>query len=210
MASYRHLARIAVMQTLFSYEFREGSVEPDLKSNCQEFADKLTDLSFAESLLDGVIEKRTEIRKIITKEAPEWPVEKIAPVDRVILEMGIYEIVYRDDIPDVVAINEAIEVAKVFGDINSGKFINGVLSTVMNKNNRTEPKKVGKKAAQKVVTKKKAVSKKSNTKASAKKTTAKKAAKKPTAKKATPKKTTAKKPPVKKKAGAKKSTKKSK
>jgi N utilization substance protein B len=133
MASYRHLARIAVLQTLFGYEFRNGKVTPDLESNCQEFSDKLTDLTFAKQLLNGTLEKMSEIRTIISKEAPEWPIERIAPIDRVILEMGAYEILFSKDVPPVVAINEAIEIAKVFGDLNSGKFINGVLSTIMNK-----------------------------------------------------------------------------
>ena len=138
MASYRHLARIAVIQTLFGYEFRNGKVAPDLESNCQEFADKLKDLTFAQDLLKGILDKLTEIRAIISKEAPEWPIERIAPIDRVVLEMGAYEILYSTDVPPVVAINEAIEIAKVFGDLNSGKFINGVLSTIMNKYKSTE------------------------------------------------------------------------
>lgn len=133
MASYRHLARIAVIQTLFAYEFREGKIEPDLESNCREFSDKLTDFSFAQELLDGILKHQEEIRKMITKEAPEWPFERIALADRVILEMGIFEIMFSKDVPPVVAINEAIEISKVFGDVNSSKFINGVLSTIMNK-----------------------------------------------------------------------------
>lgn len=133
MASYRHLARIAVMQTLFAYQFRDGKIAPDLESNCREFSDKLTDLTFARELLQGILDKQTEIREIIAVEAPEWPFERIAPIDRVILQMGIYEILYSKDVPPVVAINEAIEIVKVFGDLNSGKFINGVLSTVMSK-----------------------------------------------------------------------------
>ncbi len=133
MASYRHLARIAVMQTLFSYEFRNQQVPPDLKSNTAEFGDKLTDISFAQSLLDGIIKHQKQIQKIITEEAPEWPYDRIALIDRVILQMGTYEIMFSDDVPPVVAINEAIEIVKVFGDLNSGKFINGVLSTIMNK-----------------------------------------------------------------------------
>ncbi|MGL5831183.1 MAG: transcription antitermination factor NusB [Candidatus Altimarinota bacterium] len=133
MASYRHLGRIAVMQTLFAYEFRQGKIEPDLESNCREFGDKLKDTSFAEELLAGVIAKREEILKMISTEAPEWPIDRIAPVDRVVLEIGVYELLYSKDVPAVVAINEAIEVAKVFGDLNSGKFINGVLSSIMEK-----------------------------------------------------------------------------
>lgn len=133
MASYRHLARIAVMQTLFGYEFRDHKLKPDLKSNTDEFGDKLKDITFAQELLDGVIEHQEEIKEIITKEAPEWPFDRIALMDRVILQMGTYEILFSKDVPPVVAINEAIEIAKVFGDLNSGKFINGVLSSIMNK-----------------------------------------------------------------------------
>jgi transcription antitermination protein NusB len=154
MASYRHLARIAVMQTLFSYQFRHEKLPPDLESNCREFADKLTDLTFAKSLLNGVIEHQEEIRGLITKEAPEWPFERIALIDRVIISMGAYEILYSKDVPPVVAINEAIEISKVFGDINSSKFVNGVLSTIMNKykpegNNRPASDKTKPKAAKK-------------------------------------------------------------
>ena len=133
MASYRHLARIAVMQTIFSYEFRDGKIEPDLKSNTEAYSDKLKDISFAEDLLQGILEKRDEIKKIIADNAPDWPFERIAPVDRAILEIGVYEVMFSNDVPPVVAINEAIEIAKVFGDLNSSKFINGVLSSVLNK-----------------------------------------------------------------------------
>lgn len=136
MASYRHLARIAVMQTLFSYQFRNQKVAPDLESNTKEFGDKLKDTTFAQELLDGVLAHQQEIEKIITTEAPEWPFDRIAMVDRVILEIGTYEIMFSKDVPPVVAINEAIEISKVFGDLNSSKFINGVLSTIMNKYNK--------------------------------------------------------------------------
>ncbi|MBD3270028.1 transcription antitermination factor NusB [Candidatus Peregrinibacteria bacterium] len=135
MASYRHLARIAVMQTLFAYEFRNFEVEPDLESNCSEYADKLKDTSFAYELLNGIIENREAILNKISKEAPEWPIDRIAPIDRAILEMGAYEILYSQDVPPVVAINEAIEIAKVFGDTNSSKFVNGVLSSIMKSKN---------------------------------------------------------------------------
>lgn len=145
MASYRHLARIAVVQTLFAYEFRNEKLEPDLESNCREFSDKLTDLSFARELLEGVLSHQKEIRKLITKEAPEWPFERIALADRVVLEMGVFEVLFSRDVPPVVAINEAIEIAKVFGDLNSSKFINGVLSTIMTKyHGKTAAKKATK------------------------------------------------------------------
>ncbi len=132
MASYRHLARIAVMQTLFAMEFRKNfKKEEILKYIASEFGDKLKDLSFAETLLSGVIDNIDEIYKIMQKHAPEWPVDRIAHIDRAILSIGIYEIVYSEEVPPIVAINEAIEIAKSYGDINSPKFINGVLSSVM-------------------------------------------------------------------------------
>lgn len=139
MASYRHLARTCVMQTIFVLEFLEGlerentpDAEKTLGFILDEFAPKLTERDFASQTLNGVLANKEEILKIIQKCAPQWPVEKIARVDRAILEIGIYEVVFsNNEIPPVVAINEAIEIAKHFGDTNSPKFINGVLSTVM-------------------------------------------------------------------------------
>jgi len=133
MASYRHLARTCVMQTLFSVEFRKDDAKELLGRILEEFAPKLTEQEFAYDTLDGVLKNKTKIKKIIQKFAPQWPVEKIAKIDRSILEIGIYEIVFTKDIPPVVAINESIEIAKHYGDDNSPKFINGVLSSVMKK-----------------------------------------------------------------------------
>ncbi len=131
MASYRHLARTCVMQTLFSVEFREDNAKELLERILEEFAPKLTERDFAYDTLEGVLKKQKKIKDIIQKFAPQWPIEKIARIDRAILEIGVYEIVFTEDIPPVVAINEAIEMAKHFGDDNSPKFINGVLSSVM-------------------------------------------------------------------------------
>lgn len=131
MASYRHLARTCVMQTVFAVEFREKNPKGVLEKVLKEFAPKLNETDFAYQTLEGVLANQEEILKIIEKFAPQWPVEKIAKIDRAILEIGIYEIVFSKDIPKVVAINESIEMAKHFGDENSPKFINGVLSNVM-------------------------------------------------------------------------------
>lgn len=134
MASYRHLARIAVMQTLFAYEFRGGGdAKKILKTNLKEYSDKKPEQKFAMSLLEGVMENQDDIRAKIEENAPQWPFDKIARVDRAILEIGTYEILYSEDVPPVVTINEAIEIAKSYGDDNSSKFVNGVLSTIMNK-----------------------------------------------------------------------------
>lgn len=133
MASYRHLARTCVMQTIFAVEFHGGDAKKILDAVLDEFAPKLTEKDFAYETLDGVIKHKDKIQKIIQKYAPQWPIEKIAKIDRAILEIGIYEIAFSNEVPPVVAINEAIETAKHFGDDNSSKFINGVLSSVMKK-----------------------------------------------------------------------------
>lgn len=137
MASYRHLARTCVMQTIFELEFRDNDksrqLPPEklLDAILNEFAPKLTEKEFARETLKGVLKNKEDIIDIIKKHAPQWPVDKIAKVDRAILEIGVYEIVFAKDIPPVVAINEAVEIAKHFGDNNCQKFINGVLSNVM-------------------------------------------------------------------------------
>jgi N utilization substance protein B len=142
MASYRHLARIAVMQTIFELEFIENHVKElkkkrdvldILKYNINNLPKKITDISFAENTVKGIIKHKRKIKSVIEEAAPAWPIDKVAPVDRALLEIGVFEILFSKDVPPVVSINEAIEIAKVYGDTNSSKFINGVLSTVMTK-----------------------------------------------------------------------------
>lgn len=131
MASNRHISRIVVIQTLFAWEAHGGDAMAILDYIVKELHPKLGSVDFAKSNLQGILERREEIQKIIHETAPEWSFEKIAPVDRAILELGIYEIIASKDVPPIVAINEAIEMAKSLGTDNSPKFVNGVLSTVM-------------------------------------------------------------------------------
>lgn len=132
----RHLSRSVVMQTLFEWDFngmKEGvDVINLLSRNAQEFAPKTGDTPFMRKLLGGVIEKRPDLDLIIEKAAPEWPIQKISPVDRNILRLGLFELLFADrsEVPAKVAINEAIELAKSFGGENSSKFVNGVLGAV--------------------------------------------------------------------------------
>ncbi len=130
---------MAVVQTVFSWEFQHiwgthaETLSPSatLEYVLSEFGGKMGDTSFAGGLLQSIMDHRDDIRIQIETHAPAWPFDKIAPVDRAILEMGVAEIMYSPDVPPVVAIDEAIEVAKVFGGERSSKFINGVLSAVM-------------------------------------------------------------------------------
>lgn len=130
----RHLSRSIVLQSLFEWDF-SGKPE-DLKSivdrNVFEFAPGHSDNEFMYNLAETVQRKQTVIDDIITKAAPEWPLEKIGNVDRSVLRMGLAELIFgdREQVPPKVAINEAIELAKTFGGENSGKFVNGVLGAV--------------------------------------------------------------------------------
>jgi N utilization substance protein B len=131
----RHLSRSIVMQSLFELDFTNQPLErlhEILARNGEEFAPGISDRTFIEDLAKRVLEKRPQLDEIIEKAAPEWPIAQIAPVDRTILRIGLYELLFTDrsEVPAKVAINEAIELAKTFGGETSGKFVNGVLGTV--------------------------------------------------------------------------------
>jgi N utilization substance protein B len=131
----RHLARSVVLQTLFEWDTshaEESAVPEMLARNVEEFGGEDTDKVFMESLLTGVLAKRADLDLVIEKAAPDWPIDKIAPVDRNILRIGLFELLFADrtQVPAKVAINEAIELAKVFGGESSGRFVNGVLGAV--------------------------------------------------------------------------------
>ena len=130
----RHLSRSIAMQSLYEKDFMGDKVGLNeiLDRNIQEFGPGLEDTEFARKIALGVSENMDKIDKIIEKAAPEWPIEQINIVDRNVLRIGLYELIYsnKDEVPPKVAINEAIELAKMFGGESSGKFINGVLGTV--------------------------------------------------------------------------------
>jgi N utilization substance protein B len=131
----RHLSRSIVLQSLFEWDLNDiekNEVSEVLIRNIDEFAPNRTDMPFMNKLLDGVLQKQTELDLIIEKAAPEWPIDRISPVDRNILRLGLYELLFadRNEVPAKVAINEAIELAKQFGGENSSRFVNGVLGAV--------------------------------------------------------------------------------
>lgn len=131
----RHLQRSVAMQSLFEWDFKgkhdENSREI-LKRNLEEFAPGLEDGIFAGQLIEGTLRERPTIDKLIEKCAPEWPLEQVTVIDRNILRLGIYELMFGsyDEVPPKVAINEAIELAKTFGSDASPRFVNGVLGTI--------------------------------------------------------------------------------
>lgn len=133
MSSNRHQMRVSVMQSIFECEFApEREWQTVLEYNLQNFAEEVSNHEFAKKLLAGIWKNLKQIKSLITKHAPDWPIDQIAALDRAILYIGTYEIVYADheDVPPVVAINEAIEMAKAFGGEKSSKFVNAVLSAI--------------------------------------------------------------------------------
>jgi len=131
----RHLSRSIAMQSLYEWDFmsKEGkSLDKILEKNIKEFGPGLENTDFIKQIAKGVEKNIDKIDKIIEKAAPEWPIKQINIVDRNVLRLGLYELLYanKEEVPPKVAINEAIELAKMFGGESSGKFINGVLGTV--------------------------------------------------------------------------------
>jgi N utilization substance protein B len=123
------------MQSLYEWDFnglKEGDLDPVTQRNIEEFGSGLEETDFIYDLTGGVRENKQFIDKIIEKTAPEWPLPQINILDRNVLRIGIFELLYgnKENVPPKVAINEAIELAKNFGGESSRRFINGVLGTV--------------------------------------------------------------------------------
>ncbi len=131
----RHLSRSIVLQSLFEWDFNSRSKEDALdifSRDVKEFSPNSGDFLFMEGLIKGVLEKQKDIDLIIEKAAPDWPIDKISVMDRNILRIGLFELLFgdRSQVPPKVAINEAIELSKTFGGETSSKFVNGVLGAV--------------------------------------------------------------------------------
>jgi len=130
----RHLVRTVLLQSLYEWDFygRKTDITAVLERNLAEFAPGIDEPEFAWKILKGIASHRAQIDAVIVKAAPEWPLDKIAIIDRNILRIGLYELLYadREEVPPKVAINESIEMAKNYGGPNSSRFVNGVLGTV--------------------------------------------------------------------------------
>jgi len=138
----RHLSRTIAMQSLYAWDF-DGKTRPiqeialeQIKNSAQET--KETEFIF--QLTKGVAEKLGEIDEIIVKHAPEWPLEQVSLVDRNVLRLGVFELMFLKEVPPKVAINEAVELGKTFGGETSGKFVNGVLGAIFSEMPEQEKK----------------------------------------------------------------------
>jgi N utilization substance protein B len=156
MASNRHLGRIIALQTLYEQEFRIDAKDVDfdleavLTRNIGRYKDMVDDVDFVRKLVKGVSAVSAELDVKLQPIAPEWPIDQIARMDRIILRIGLYELESEKDVPPKVVINEAVELAKAFGGENSSKFINGVLGTALRQQSGEDAKaKAPKKSAPK-------------------------------------------------------------
>jgi N utilization substance protein B len=136
----RHFARTLAMQSLFEWDFKnkEEDLQEIVKRNIEQSDQNEKDNEFVYQLVDGVVKNLEKIDEIIVKNAPEWPMEQISLVDRNVLRLGVYELMFLKEVPPKVAINEAVELAKSFGGESSGKFLNGVLGTLFKENSAEE------------------------------------------------------------------------
>lgn len=154
MASNRHLGRIIALQTLYEEEFRSEcgdvsfSLAEVLARNIERYHDTVDDHKFIDKLAKGVSKKAKELDKKLQPLAPEWPLSQIARMDRIVLRIGAYELLYGKDAPPKVVINEAVELAKAFGGDNSSKFVNGVLGSLLKQSEPAPAPKTTRKSKQ--------------------------------------------------------------
>lgn len=139
--SSRHIARSIVMQTLYQWDFRgrpTSAIPAIIEQNMEEFGSNIAEEAvFIKESVDNIIDNINKIDQIISQYATNWPIDQITLIDRNILRIGVYELELNDDIPDKVAINEAIELAKTYGGGSSGKFVNGVLGALYKEKNNS-------------------------------------------------------------------------
>lgn len=147
MSANRHLGRIVALQTLYEQDFRlecgdkKLNLDEVLARNISRYQQTIDDQQFIKDLVRGVDNKQAELDEALQPVAPEWPINQIARMDRIVLRIGLYELIHNKSVPPKVVINEAVELAKAFGGDNSSKFVNGVLGTILKQQEEpTKPK----------------------------------------------------------------------
>lgn len=145
MASNRHLGRIVAIQTLYEQDFRRECNDTHLdenevlERNIDRYGKTIADQPFIRRLVKGVTKQAKKLDELLQPIAPEWPMDQIARMDRLVLRLGAYELLHESSTPPKVVINEAVELAKAFGGDNSSKFINGVLGTLLRQQEEGKP-----------------------------------------------------------------------
>lgn len=127
----RRRARQTALQVLFTVDVAGHDARAAFDDTVALVGTPERDRGFAWELVEGVLARRPALDAIIGKYSDQWHLERLAYVDRNILRLALYEILFREDIPHAVAVNEAVELAKRFGGPDSGRFINGILGRVL-------------------------------------------------------------------------------
>lgn len=129
----RHNARRIALASLFCWLFSEPDHNAckNLSIELLELSEENLDTDLTSKIIEGIKDHRQEIDEVIANCAPEWPIDKIAKIDLIILRIAVFELMYGNSAPDKVVIDEAVELAKEFGGDTSSKFVNGVLGTVV-------------------------------------------------------------------------------
>lgn len=133
MANVRHRARIVAMQVLFELDVTDHELEPTLKRRLEDEMLPKDASEFAQRLVRGAWDRRSYLDQVIEQAAPNWPLHQMPATEKAILRLAIWELLLNDHdpAPSKAVINEAVELAKHFGGDNSGRFVNGVLGTVV-------------------------------------------------------------------------------
>ena len=130
----RHIARSIALQSLYEWDFmgKKDNINEIVERNIKEFAPELDEKELTRRIALGVVSEADKLDAIINKAANDWTVDKMAIVDRNVLRIGIYELIFSNpqEVPPRVAMNEAIELSKGFGGQTSSKFINGILGSI--------------------------------------------------------------------------------
>ena len=126
----RSKSRECALQMLYQIDIRHADCQQILQEFWRDHQSTLDVKVFANRLVQGTMEHLTDIDPLIARHADNWNLKRMAVIDRNILRLGVHELMYLDDVPPKVCINEAIELAKRFGDAESGKFVNGILDAI--------------------------------------------------------------------------------
>jgi len=131
MSAKRRVVRERVLQALYAYELSHDPIEGSIETVAGDLKRQKTSFDFAHKLICKVVETSKELDGLIKKRVEHWEFSRIAVIDRIVLRMGICELLYFDDIPPKVSINEAIEIARAYSTEKSDKFVNGVLDSIL-------------------------------------------------------------------------------
>lgn len=136
-SSSRRKARLAAFKALYAIDIGGQETEESIQCACEDASLSEPLREFAERLVRGVVFRKDELDKRIEELAKGYSVERLAAVDRTLLRLGAYELLYEQDTPPAVAINEAVEVAKRYSTAESGSFVNGILGEMVRRVGKT-------------------------------------------------------------------------